>query len=745
MTKAFLKKCSIALSSTCLLGIVIALACTDPWGEEYGTSNFTPEVFVARTYSPFFYSVQFYYGIDHDEAQFTRWNQTNVDAWASWLGNHPSPDELSYLLDTANATIINQAAAWADGRRSILPQPLAAFRLFSNRSNKKVAGFLHYLVLAKKAETFALTPIRQPWDQDSTKKKPFDATTLDKQLQQGLTTTDPFLQERYWFQLIRSHFFNGTPDQTIRLFEDYRTRFPANKLWYRSLAYMAGAWYKRKEYGKANYYYSRVFDSCDELKTVAHYSFHPQEQNDWNATLALCRNSEEKATLWQMLGIFYSDPNRAIEEIYNLDPHSEKLDILLSRAVNVAEQGFNPHDDPYEAPTYDNRQAFALITRIATAGNTAKPWVWQLAAGYLSMLNEQYAAAASWYEKAEATIPHENGPQKQFRLLKMLNTIDSTPTIDQPLEQRLLPDLEWLVAEQRAGDIRTYDATDWLKKTFAAKYKKTGDVIKAECLVHESNFYTDNKKVEAMKAFLAKPAKTPYEVFCLQFYDNIKLPDIYAYQAALLSMSGHPDEALTAISHVPNAARDTLPGNPFNARIDDCHDCDHQAPQKIKYTQLSFLQKLKELKDKIAAGNDVYTNAILLGNAQYNCTHFGNARAFYEGEILGSGAGTPETIDSAFRAPLTDMSSAIKYYTLAAGAARTDEQRAKCQYLLAKCQRNQWYMHCFNSFYGYEENTGPAFIAFDGFKGLKQYPNTNYYKEVIRECGYFKTYILKNP
>jgi len=179
MTKAFLRKWWIALSSACLLGTAIALACADDWGPEYGTSNFTPEIFVANAYSPFFYSNQYYYGIGHDEAQFTRWNEANSDDWSPWLGNHPPAQELNYLLDTANATKINEAAAWQDGRRTTLPQPLTTFHLFNSRSNKQVAAFLHYLTLDKKAEAFSLIPIRYPWE--STKKAPFDATSLDRQ------------------------------------------------------------------------------------------------------------------------------------------------------------------------------------------------------------------------------------------------------------------------------------------------------------------------------------------------------------------------------------------------------------------------------------------------------------------------------------------------------------------------------------------------------------------------------------
>jgi hypothetical protein len=92
------------------------------------------------------------------------------------------------------------------------------------------------------------------------------------------------------------------------------------------------------------------------------------------------------------------------------------------------------------------------------------------------------------------------------------------------------------------------------------------------------------------------------------------------------------------------------------------------------------------------------------------------------------------------------MATAIKYYTLALNAAQTDEQRAKAQYLLAKCQRNEWFNRTFYSsetgrFSGNERKAD--FNAWAGFKALKQYSNTKYYGEVLKECGYFNTYIKK--
>jgi hypothetical protein len=449
-----------------------------------------------------------------------------------------------------------------------------------------------------------------------------------------------------------------------------------------------------------------------------------------------------------MLGIFYSDPMRAIARIYELDPRSEKLELLLSRAVNISEQRFGDrkntdYDAPYAQNDSADRALAILVARIAAAGNTAKPWIWQLAAGYLHMLDHQYTTAVNDYRKAESLVPHERLPQAQLRLLKMLNTLAAAHTIDHTLEQKLLPDLIWLDSSQKDNSFRNQTAYAWVKSDMAAKYLRAGDQIRSECFLSRPDFYTDTQNVEGLKRLFSKPDRSPYEQVCIR-YSSIQLADIFEYQSVCACLKDNIDGAITAMERAPAGGKTILPANPFNARINDCHDCDQQAPQKIKYSKFGFLQKLKELKEKIAAGNDVYTNAILLGNAHYNVTHFGNDRAFYDCKVLGDLHSSPELIDSIFRDRLISMTLATKYYTLALNAARTDDQRAKCQYLLAKCQRNQWYCRDLSKWRDNFEYGGQVFTAFDGFKALTQYSNTAYYQEVLKECSYFRTYTQKN-
>lgn len=751
MTKMFSKKHLTVLISTFTVGTGIILACAGDWGPEYGTSSFTPEAFVDSSYRPFFYSGNyFYYDIAYDTKHDSRFNEVNVNDWSTYLGNDASTTELQHLLNTASLTAIDSVANYANGKIKSLPQSMQLFQLLK-KPNAKTTSFINYLLLAKKSEDFAVSNVQYSWEYEEKKKtKPYaNAATLNAQLLQQFTNAkDVFLKQRYWFQLERSYFFNEPTQKAIDFFESNEKAFPKNDMYYRTMAYAAGVYYKLKKYSKANYYYSKVYDGCIALRTVAHYSFHPQEQSDWNATLALCANNDEKATLWQMLGIFYGDAIRAMQEVYILNPKSEKLNLLLTRAVNAQEQSFSEWNDRIRDNVIKTKKdttgntLLTFVSRIAQAGNTGTPWMWYTATGYLQMLKGNTEKAAASYAQAEKKMPKEELAQMQVRLLKLINAIASTPKADAKLEKAILPELEWLAnLKLDDGYFRHSSALSWIKQTLSDRYKAQKEYVKAACFSTYTQFYTNNSNIEAMKSFLSKANKTPYEAQYAKFY-SLTINDLLEFQAIDLTLHDKLDEAIAKMEGA-QAGNAILPGNPFNGRLQDCHDCDHEAAQKIKYTKLSLLKKMKDMEDKIKAGTDVYTNTMLLANAFYNITHYGNARAYYENKIVGEYHYSPYAIDDAFRTSVTDMTLASKYYTVGLNVAKTDEQKAKCYFMLAKCERNKYYNDSLyinkNYEYGYN-NTIADWKAWDGFKSLKQYKTTKFYQEAIKECGYFRTY-----
>jgi hypothetical protein len=144
------------------------------------------------------------------------------------------------------------------------------------------------------------------------------------------------------------------------------------------------------------------------------------------------------------------------------------------------------------------------------------------------------------------------------------------------------------------------------------------------------------------------------------------------------------------------------------------------------------------MKDKLKA--NPYDNAMLLANVYYSITYFGSSRVFYDCKVYQLNdydrnyTYRAQYKNDGFRDKLTDMTMAKIYYNIALSAAKTPEQKAKCFYMLAKCERNEWY----NAGNGNEP--GRDFTAWKNFTYLKPYSKTAYYKEIIKECGYFRTY-----
>lgn len=736
MISQFSKKFWIGFSSSVIVSTGIILACAGGYWEEYGSSNFTPETFVDTKYKPFFYSYNFYYGINYDENHNQRFNKNVLNDWKDYFDKKCSDAELAYLLFQTTESSIDSISKALKKDDSYLPAGAKTISVLKDRKNKKVNEFISYLSVAKRCEKFAVKKEEDYWSYDRKPDNRACPTELaDAIKNQYKNTKDPFLKERYFFQTLRALYFNHNYSECSVLFETEKNNFTKNYMYYRSMAYAAGAHYKMKDNIRSNYYFSLVYNANDDLKTVAHWSFKPLDEKNWQATLDFCKTNEEKITLWQMLGVFYNDEIRSMNEIYKLNPSSEKLDLLLARAINKYENDRFDFDNKLQkedAPKPDKLKEFILGS--LNNKNISKAYMWRMAAAYLETINKQYALADEHLKEAEKALPNTTLAKSQLRTLKLINYISSLNIIDEKAENKLLPEITWLKSMQADTSLKEFRRNQtytWLLGTMSKKYKAQKDLLKSECFIATQDYYVNDQQLQNMKTFLLKKNKTPYESLCEDIY-TLDYEDLVEFEAISKTFDNKIDEALTLMEQAGKNGESELLSNPFNGHIKDCHDCDHAQPQKTKYTKLMTVRKMKEMKDKLSV--DTYNNALLLANAFYSMTYYGSSRKFYECDVIGAYYSDPEYINNSFRNKLLDMTMAKKYYYIALSGAKTPEQKAKCLYMLAKCERNDWYSS------GQGPVAGKDFIAWKQFLALKAYSQTNYYKEVIKECGYFRSY-----
>lgn len=756
MKHNFLKILLIAFSSL-LAAVGIAIACGWEGGYYVGyTSNFSPEIVAGKGYSPLFYAPHdFFYGIVFDEEHNNRFSKDVTDEWYDFLNKKISKENIKTLLltDTIYDELNNLAEYIRDGKESAVA---AKWRKVIPLNDKKIQEFILFANVAVYVDKVAAPTRTNYWNYSETQQT--DADISDDLIEYFIAKYDSetgFLKNRYWFLTLKAAFYAKKYKNFEAFFEKTKRATEKNTLYYRALGYLAAIKLKAKEYKQANIFYAEIFDKVPSMSPVVAYSFHLEDESQWAQTLKMASTVEQKVSLWTMLG-YFKDEERAIREIINLDPKSRHLDLLLTRLVNKAESKANmlAYENVENKPV--DPEIFELIRKTASDKKISNQFLWNSAAGYLCTLNENYRDAEKYFAQAERNYPPAKPLAKeQLRLLRFVNQLSSIKSIKGDNIEKLAGELSWLynMRNTKPEDLRYTFASEQSKKYIAEMYDRDGNTFYSELFNHDDKFYANPHNIDLMLSFLQKRNKSPLEKVMQEIYP-ITIQDLYQYKAVMAAFNDDLDSAIEFMRKTDELASVELLGNPFNGFIKDCNDCDHRRRQTVKYSRLSVLHKMREMKQNVEQKNDVFNNALLLGNAYYSITFYGNARLFWWNENLihyyiPSVVGY---IPCFAQRMLTDMSMAQKYYSIAFDAAENDEQRAKATYLLAKCERNDFYNEHFtlgvcdsqeinHSNYGISIEP----VTWSKFEELKNnYAHTKYYKDVINECGDFKKYVSSN-
>lgn len=741
---------TVSLKYSALIISVISIFSISGGGddESYWTnynSSFAPEAFVDdESYEPLFYSTDMFYGYDnYMQGHSYRFVDTQVKEWNTYLENQISKETLNVIIgtDSLNDVVAKVCSAIKTNK------PNGASRKY-NLENVKTKHFFEFINLAKSLEE--ATNFYPDWDyktdtySESTKIKTSVVKKIEKLYNE---TTDNFLKEKYWFLTIKASFYSENRSNAISFFNGTSAKVEKGISYYRALSYLAGINYAQKKYALSNYQFAVVFENCPILRKEAIFDFKPQETKDFNESLNMAKSIEEKAALWALYG-YYADPVEAIAKVYELDPKNKHLTYLLTRAVNIEENNLN-HTEyvKYTLKSYVNeskldKKLYALVTEIAQTNNTMNPYIWDIVAGYFETLKGNYSKATSYLNEAKKTAPQKALVQNQIKLFAIFNQVSKTKVLNTQSENELLPNLVWLYdynkqiqnsteyyskeTSDEEMKLRTDFLVSWSRSYISNLYKKQNNEVMSELFSREDNYYAKKERLEKMQTYFLENKNTAWDKLAQSLY-TITLDDIYEYKGIMFAYNNQIDEAIDEFKKCKKL--DTLYGNPFNGKIMDCIDCDHNAKQKTKYTKLTFMQKVKEILDNVANDVETYSGNILLGNAFYNMSHYGNARLFYNNPIVDQYG---NYIDEEYSDMLYNNSQTEYYYKKALSVAQNDEEKAKATFLLTKIERNKFYL---SKQYVPDE---VDFITFKGYKTLMQnYSNTKYYQEVINECGYF--------
>jgi hypothetical protein len=751
---------------------IIILACSDEYIINYPASFFAPEVTHNDKYSEFFRSYHFLYTDSHrsdynydyyKENNFSDFNKINISEWETYFQNHIQNSDLNYILYNARLGEVDTLIFSIKKQGYPISNRLEGNSILKYKDTRSALDFLYYIGYAKRCEKYS-TYEPDDWYYDRTvpdtndprSNKDAMAALADGGLKQLTNTKSDFVRQRYAFQVLRLYYMSKDFDKCIQFYADQKKVFESapNAICYRAMGYLAGAYYGEKKYSNADYIYSLIYDEYDTMKTTAFFSFHPQEESDWNQTLAMAKNTREKVVLWQMLGI-YDDPLRAMKEIYALDPKSDVMDLLLARAVNTEEENFiyqsGEYNDSYNTltdsttyirPDSVNKELVDFFKIVADKGNTAKPYEWDLAAGYLDWAMGDNGFQ-KYLDKAKTECNGDSLVIDEIRLVRLLNMVNTGKAGDKKFEENVVPEINWLYGNHPA-DFRGDVAQDFIQFSLTKKYKAIGDTVISVCISGQLDKDRPHFRtfLNELRAFMDKKNKTDFEVYALDMlkYDDAVIQDM---QALKPFYEHHFKEALAIISDIDYKGDSTY-ADPFIIHIKDCHDCDFDDKKQKKYTKKDFIKKMISLEDSVksspANAAKIY---FLLANGFYNMSYFGNCRKLYVTKLTGVSDdyfGEDHAWDTS---EIDDMhgymscNKAREYYNKALAASNDPEYKTKCEFMAAKCSQNNSYVTD-----GGVDNDSDSTDYFNVL--MTSYSKTKYYRDIIKECGYFKKYVESN-
>ena len=724
----------------------------DSEGDDY-YSLFNVKLINQPSLEPFFLSDYMYH--PYEDSSFFDGKKLNLKEWKKYFGDGVEINDIEKVLYPAkkdeiiilkNAIITNNNLLIKEKWRN---NSLVKFWI-KNKEDKS----LDYFIYAKEIE-----PLVEEYYWEVPKR---DTSLMLSLIDEGVSrykqTDNNFLKLRYAFQAIRLSHYTNNFENTVKFYDELVENLNEESIVkYWALSLKAGALKKLGRTAEANYYFAVVFKNCPERRFIASNSLNVSFKDSLlYESLKYCKNNDERAALWFLSE--FKGPTIALDamkNIYELNPKSPYLELLLNREVIRVEREVLPSTDYYWSGYKDylkrndyieqdlNEKITALVKSIATEKKTLHPYVWYLAAGYLMTLNNENHGAPTFYYYAKDSWPRTDTlNRKNIRLFETTNDIIGLSSVY--AESSILKNMVWLQNNNEAAFL-------FARQKLARLYAGQFDIVRTHLLLGDEHFnynLTSSPKEEPIDnliTFLEKPAKTEYEKFLEEIY-KYSVKDLYDIKGTIYLSQHRFIDALEAFRK--GNGGEVLQADPFTTHIKDCIDCDIRDKTSKRYSKKDFTLRILKL-DSLAKidENNAAHYYYLLGNGLYNATLYGNcwgAVSYYKDFDFG---GYNKDKDW----ELYDCSRAQVYYLKAMGLSDDNEFKARCCFMAAKCEQNTFYMDLGAGKIKIDEknfwkNYSQEKLKYrNNFKILfDKYSDTEFYKEAIKECKYFNEFVKLN-
>mgnify|MGYP003582652880 FL=1 len=779
--------------------IVVNIACggeIDPY--DYYISYFHNDV-QGKDYDQFNFSEWEY--LYHDQEQVDEYDLNSAE-WAKYL-NVKKEDVRKVMYESDSATNVLLANLTKKSLNQ-LPQDLQANTFVKALAKNKHA--IKYFAFAKSCEPFATIKydLWNPVERDSTQMVA-KAEQAVKQLAE--VKKDQFLKLRYAYQAARMYHYAEKYEHCKSVYKQYIEPVSSTDLakgW--AMSVYAGSVRYSGDPTAAAYLFSKVFNSNPERRVQAYKNFHyasaPIEE-----VLTLAKNDEEKAHILAIKSFGNPDYDlNALSKVYNYIPNNLLTGTLLVRQINKLEKDFNKPGG-FSKSYYDlnadkklsnealdqleHTKTFAL--KLADEKKYPEPELGIISAAYLNWLKKDDVAAAALLQKLDPS-QLKTRYQNQYQIINLLLNARKIKSGVFKADD-LVPTLKWL-DEKRIEKVPAKDddyfasnrdnkflstTKNFYQELLVPTYMKMGDTTRAALLMLKGDLISENTvdnsfsvrmgwtTLDFWRNYLSSTtlaqlekrfkgtAKGSFDALLNEQLSKLNKNDFYELFGTAYLREHQYQKALNCFEKLPANYEFLTPSdwyedkklyaNPFATTIND-YPKKYTSTTK-KYDKRSFAKEMARLQKLITTDK---TNAAQyyfnMANGVYQTGYYGNAWSLISYDW--SSYAVYEKAKYVFDRDFKLAATAKKWYLKARSLSNDPEFKAKCTFMLAKCEQKSKSSQALNSNNWYdlsytERDNRIAYVNANNryFKELKQqYGQTAYYKKAAYECSYLSDFVV---
>ncbi|QQS62122.1 MAG: hypothetical protein IPO46_08250 [Chitinophagaceae bacterium] len=770
----------------------------DPY--DYYTSFFSNNLAEAKAYQPFYYTG---YNFLYAEQEPVNTTEVLAKEWAAYCGKPVTEKEALLFVTEYSLVDLKNLYNHIEKKQALfVAAPIKANSMTHYFIRSKDLEGLGYVLYAKQVEPYVLGS-NNNWEAIIR-----DSIKMDNLMKNGRqlfnAAKTQFFKLKYGYQVTRlAHYSNNYTAAIVT----YDAMIAGNKtksvLQPMSLALKAGALYRTGKLKEAAYLFSKAFSESDVKRISNYISF------NWAVTaqkyreeyLALCANNKEKAG---MLALFMlGDPSwqtEAMQEVFQLAPNAEVLQVLAIREINKLEEAYltpmlreqnggktffyswneRKTDSAMNANKAEAKKLQDLLHSIAISNKAPNAALFELGAAYTAMLQRNFKEARQLLTNSKQ-MNLSAKLNDQWQLTNLLLTVNEAEKIDAVFEQQILSSVQWLaqkaLADKQDGDVWNSPPSQWktfyrnfMSEIMAKRYRQQNERHKEALAVGAAEFImyggksseyssmaadflhhqSSSKDVENLYAYINSKTKTAFAEFIVA-NNSLKLSEVIDFAGTAYLRDNNFTQAIEWFAKSPAASANIIEKNPFIELLYDREE--RLTTDKTTTSKLAFAKEMLRLQslaktDKANAEDYLYKMAL----GFYNTTYYGYAWELVEYYRSGSDGYYIPKDATTFQKNYYGCFTAHDYFKMAMDASSKNEFKAKCLFMIAKCVQKQLRMpqygdFDYNNWDKYEsasKNYQKDFMNNKYFPQLhKEFGTTQFYQEVLNTCSYLRDFKIK--